>query len=274
MKRVNSIAGAIMLGLAMATTGLADLSDGLVAYYPFNGNANDEGSNGNDGLVLGATLTQDMFGNADSAYYFDGVDDYIRASANNLPTPARTVSLWFYTDAVGIAPYDPGYRPNLVGYGGGAGCGTSWLMGINHWGHASMGMTGHCWANTIEYYYGSEAPAGSWFHFVITTDPTGTRIYLDSELKASNSIYVNNTYVNGRHLAIGVAVNPTGYAPYKDYNVGYFKGTIDEVRIYDRALSLAEIQELYALEAVPVPSAVLLGLLGLSVTGVKLRKRA
>jgi hypothetical protein len=53
------------------------LNDGLVAYYPFNGNANDKSGNGNHGTVHGATLTEDRFGNADSAYNFDGVYDYI-----------------------------------------------------------------------------------------------------------------------------------------------------------------------------------------------------
>ena len=53
-----------------------------MAYYPFNGNANDEGSNGNDGSVLGATLTQDMFGNANGAYYFAGVKTHNSISTN------------------------------------------------------------------------------------------------------------------------------------------------------------------------------------------------
>ncbi|MBF0574179.1 MAG: hypothetical protein HQK69_10565 [Desulfamplus sp.] len=52
----------------------ADLSDGLVAYYPFNGNANDESGNGNNGTVDGATMTADRNGNANSAYSFDGVN--------------------------------------------------------------------------------------------------------------------------------------------------------------------------------------------------------
>jgi hypothetical protein len=51
------------------------VSNGLVAHYPFNGNANDESGNGNHGTVHGAKLTQDRFGNPNSAYYFDGIDD-------------------------------------------------------------------------------------------------------------------------------------------------------------------------------------------------------
>jgi len=49
----------------------------LIAFYPFNGNANDESGNGNHGTVYGASLVKDRFGNADSAYSFDGVNDYI-----------------------------------------------------------------------------------------------------------------------------------------------------------------------------------------------------
>ena len=47
-------------------------TDGLVAYYPFNGNANDESGNGNHGTVNGATLTTDRDGNENSSYSFDG----------------------------------------------------------------------------------------------------------------------------------------------------------------------------------------------------------
>ena len=53
----------------------ANLQQGLVAYYPFNGNANDESGNGNNGTVNGATLASDRFGNVGSAYSFDGVSD-------------------------------------------------------------------------------------------------------------------------------------------------------------------------------------------------------
>ncbi|MGK5093982.1 hypothetical protein WDW89_18465 [Deltaproteobacteria bacterium TL4] len=52
-------------------------TNGLVAYYPFNGNANDESGNWNNGTVNGATLTTDRHGNANKAYSFDGADDYI-----------------------------------------------------------------------------------------------------------------------------------------------------------------------------------------------------
>ena len=53
------------------------VSDGLIAYYPFSGNANDESGNGLNGTVHGASLTDDCLGNINSAYYFDGVNNNI-----------------------------------------------------------------------------------------------------------------------------------------------------------------------------------------------------
>jgi hypothetical protein len=54
-------------------------TNGLVGYWPFNGNANDISGNGNNGTVNGATLTTDRFGNTNSAYSFDG-NDWISAT--------------------------------------------------------------------------------------------------------------------------------------------------------------------------------------------------
>ncbi|MBF0368929.1 MAG: hypothetical protein HQL52_05655 [Magnetococcales bacterium] len=65
----------VVIGLffgLLAGTAHADLNDGLVAYYPFNGDATDESGNGYDGTVSGASLTTDRLGVADSAYSFDG----------------------------------------------------------------------------------------------------------------------------------------------------------------------------------------------------------
>ena len=81
---------------------LAFPDSGLVAYYPFNGNANDESGNNNHGTVYGATLTTDRNANTDKAYSFDG-NDYISVADD--PSirmdSAFTISLWFYAIANG-----------------------------------------------------------------------------------------------------------------------------------------------------------------------------
>ena len=72
-------------------------TSGLVAYYPFNGNANDESGNGNNGTNNGGTMTTDRNSVANSAYSFDGVNDYIIGLSNSFPTNQRTVSVWFFS---------------------------------------------------------------------------------------------------------------------------------------------------------------------------------
>ena len=73
----------VAIGIALTTqTLLAQVpsyvpSNGLVGYWPFNGNANDQSGNGNNGVVNGVSLTTDRFGNTNSAYSFDGNSNYI-----------------------------------------------------------------------------------------------------------------------------------------------------------------------------------------------------
>ena len=71
-------------------------TNGLVGWWPFNGNANDESGNGNHGTVNGATLAADRFGNAGKAYSFDGVDDNIYSVVSKLPTrnSERSIISW------------------------------------------------------------------------------------------------------------------------------------------------------------------------------------
>ena len=71
------ILAAFALGLSISAKVMAQVpnyvpTNGLIAWYPFNGNANDESGNGNNGTVNGATLTIDRNGNSDNAYSFNG----------------------------------------------------------------------------------------------------------------------------------------------------------------------------------------------------------
>jgi hypothetical protein len=76
-------------------SGSIDLDKGLVAYYPFNGNANDESGNGNDGTVYGAKLVKDRFDQSDSAYEFNGFSDRIETPFNyNGEATDFTLSYW------------------------------------------------------------------------------------------------------------------------------------------------------------------------------------
>lgn len=211
-------------------------TQGLIAYYPFNGNANDESGNEINGTVIGPTLSTDRHGNANSAYSFDGVDDYIEADASLLPTAERTISVWFYTNSVDN-------RPSVLGYGGGGGA-TSWFMVINANGQRSFHMSCHWLVNRIDYYY-SKPPIENWYHWVITINNNGTKVYVNGVEEVSNTTFIDNTIVNGTELGIGVISSTAGVVPYTDGNVKYFNGMIDDIRIYNRALSIEEIQILY-----------------------------
>ena len=216
-----------------------NLDSGLVAYYPFNGNANDESGNGNDGTVFGAILTWDRFGVPLSAYEFDGVDDYIKADATGLPTGERTVAFWFFAN-------DVNNHPALMGYGGGS-CGSSWFMGLNA-APAQYNdryyLTSHCNVNNLLHLYTTE-PIGTWIHWAVTTAADGSRMYINGIESEMNGTFVNNTFVSGKDLSFGVAPSPSGFAPYTDGNISYFNGLLDEVRIYNRALTAEEIDSLY-----------------------------
>ena len=71
-------------------------SDSLAGWWGFNGNANDDSGNSNDGNVDGAALTSDRFGNPNSAYNFDGVDDFIEVAHNSIFNSNEiSISTWY-----------------------------------------------------------------------------------------------------------------------------------------------------------------------------------
>ena len=87
-------------------------TNGLVGYWGFNGNANDQSGNSNNGTVNGATLTTDRFGNSNSAYNFDGVNDYIRCiNPGPSGSTSRSVCFWMKTIEIGSG------NGNIFNYG-------------------------------------------------------------------------------------------------------------------------------------------------------------
>jgi len=77
----------------------SSLDTGLIAWYPFTGNANDASPNGNNGTVVGAQLTSDRNGTANQAYLFNGTSDYINVGQNVKPNFPLTITAWIYPTA-------------------------------------------------------------------------------------------------------------------------------------------------------------------------------
>ena len=213
--------------------------EGLVAYFPFNGNANDESGNGNNGTVYGATLANDRFGIAASAYSFNGSDDYINVLNSSALNPADTITVaaWFVLRSFST-PYPPIVKKSDVsqmnGYAlechfnpadwDGSYVGPSVFFNIDIGGNGLNGTSGT-----------GPMTLNEWHFAVGVYDGSASEIYVDGNLLNSHP-YTGNISTSMNSLNIGRDLSNTSRL---------FDGLIDDVRIYDRALTEAEIQALY-----------------------------
>ncbi|SPD75631.1 hypothetical protein PITCH_A700001 [uncultured Desulfobacterium sp.] len=207
-----------------------DLNAGLVAYYPFNGNANDASGNGNDGTVYGAMLTQDRFNNPNSAYFFNGNElfgphHYITVPVNINPDvmPQITITAWVQANM-------PEFSACVVSnddYG--------WDRGIWNWYPNDGYGWGICNGSGILGYY--PFTAGQWVFIAAVYDEASGTI----KMFVNGNIYTGIGSGNhGQHITF---IGSSGH------DTAYFNGVIDDIRIYNRVLSDFEIQALYNLEA-------------------------
>lgn len=222
-----------------------DLNKGLKAYYPFNGNANDVSGNNNNPSFNNATLTTDYYGKPNSAYYFNGVDNYMRIpnSATINTTGPISICAWikpvgFYKGKChgnriimkGDADYLTGnyfltYDDNL--YTSGQNCFTSTVDTIHQTLYAPS--TGVLPQNDTPY-----IQMNVWSSLVYTYDGDRAKLYINCKLVLDYPVK-NLTFTNSYDLFFG-KMNNAQY-PY------WFNGVLDEVRIYDRPLDESEVQE-------------------------------
>jgi hypothetical protein len=205
-------------------TSTSDLSAHLVAYYPFSGNTNDEGPNAMNGVNHGAALTSDRQGNPNSAFHFDGKAyiDISGASALN-GMSSFTLSAWIDTEIVGPASVISKVTPN-----------RDFVLDL------------------------AVTPSGSWinaqfahfatYYHVWARQPEGmlnTWTFLTAVWTGSSwSLYINGAPAGESAVVDGAVPLWTGTS----FRIGsltdgdwYFRGAIDEVRIYDRALTADEV---------------------------------
>lgn len=220
------------------TFNIADVENGLVAHYQFEGNAYDVSGNGNDGTVFGATFTADRFGGALS---FDGVNDYVSVPDNDSLdlTDDLTLGLWLKR----VGGYNlPGYLIN-----------KTFLTSPSHGNFNLYTQIGYDDVVGFDIPYGDDQIVRSttffdqpeWHHVVLTKSGNEYSLYVDGLLEdfnTSNTIMV----ATDTPLVIGCWVRDIG-------NTAHFNGVIDEVRIYNRALSEVEVNELYSEGEPPTP---------------------
>ena len=219
----------ILLILLVANTTLLaqiNLDSLLIGYWPFNGNATDESGNGNDGTVYGATLTVDRFGNANSAYSFDGTNDYISANpVLPISNQDRSISIWFNTTS---ASGSNGWYVNTM---------TSWgSPSDNNLCSAAVykaELMFNAFGVSYSVYTGQIVNDSNWHNTVITYDGEILKVFLDTVEVASESRNlntVNSSFYIGRRVG---------------QDNQFMDGLIDDIRLYSRALSSEEIDSLY-----------------------------
>jgi hypothetical protein len=209
---------------------------GIVAYYPFEGNADDASGNGNNGRVFGATLTEDRFGKTDDAYRFDG-DDYIEIQGRQFNFEDElSVSLWvnpetYQVQYAGII--DKTHHEQFNGHP------ASWVL--QKADHSTNGYyfgygNGSSWSNLYGERYRLDLEADIWSHIAIVKQGANIKYFLNGELVLEEKTMFPNVFSNGDlPLWLG-GVKGTSR---------YFRGLIDDIVIFNHALSEAEIRQLY-----------------------------
>ena len=207
-------------------------TNGLVGYWPFNGNALDESGNGNNGTVNGATLTTDRFGSVGKAY--STTNGYISCSNNNIPTNnVFTINYWFkrYSD-FGIG--------EVISLGSSSNTYWGCVMGNNYF---TMNYGRGCGST-------GSSPASiplsdtSWHYvtFVSNGLNQNTKIYFDGVFFQSTTNANSNGVCSTTNLYFGVDIFSL---------IELFNGKLDDISIYNRSLSATEIQNLYNASAPP-----------------------
>ena len=221
---------AIILQLAPNT-----LNSGLVAYYPFNGNANDSSVNGNNGTVVGASLTSDRFGIINSAYLFK--NNYIIIPNNKAyEFNNYTISFWASTNSTSKQVpiiklnYDDAKNEQFAfAFNDLSANGFQFAAKFNN----TNCTPGLGWQKNE---YIKSLADGNFHHYVGSVDGDIINLYIDGLLvktiiapsKVSSSCF-------GGDIQIG--------RDWKSFN-DYFQGKIDDVRIYNRVLNIVEISYL------------------------------
>jgi hypothetical protein len=228
------------------TTAGTSLASGLVGYWSFNGpdvtdKVYDRSGNNNNGyFVGGATSSAKTIGKLGQALQFNGTSSYVQTYPNPVNVGNQmTISVWVkpntYPDDGQIHEV---YRQEELSetannYGGYL---LSWRGDLNQrwdWGIRQSDVgTKYPYSPTT-----TDIPTGIWTHLVLTADGTNVRGYINGVLKGTVSY--DGTISNGRNLIMGA------YAAIGSSKSRFFPGSIDEVRVYNRALSAAEVNQLY-----------------------------
>ena len=228
----------LLVTLSLSTTLFSQIpTDSLIGYWPFSSNADDKSGFGNHGTVSGAVLTSDRFGNPNNAYKFDGVNDYIDSDFNfSGAQTSFSVSYWF--------KLDPSYnytkakifhfQESLTTYEV-----TNDFLTSKKLNFFISGSVNN--PNGINFSNDTIAK-DKWYHVITTFDFNSKvkQIYINGVLDTSavSINIINRLPISKLRMGARIMNGPGG-------TLEYFKGIIDDFRIYKRVLKPNEVLNLY-----------------------------
>ncbi len=202
-------------------------TNGLIAWYPFNGNANDESGNGYNGIVNGATLTADRNGSTNKAYSFNGTNTYINSSNIATSISTKTICAWVKLNSL---TQSGGGIAGIQVSGGSIFDAIVYNETSNGWGFGSDYYSRSAWANQAEISTG-------WIFLVAVYESNNYKLYRDGQLILTTTSFSAINFPSGSRFNIGLRHTGPSNA--------YINGSIDDISIYSRALTQTEITALY-----------------------------
>lgn len=248
--KVGLLAG-VALGSALPTTGFSEpiVMSGLVAYYPCNGNANDTSGNNNHGSPTSVTYTTDRRGELNSACSFSG-SSYIQITGKRFNLSENTLVGWVKWNGSAI---DSSRSYGIVSNYSGSNKNTS---GLQQYGLKMASVNGSG-GNYASFFYDDGAAGATGFKGVTSASPLsdGKWHFLAAVFKGGTEADI---YVDGiKYVNLSSQVPPISISPSNDLYIGRdgsagdtkgglnWKGVIDDVRLYNRALTVDEITQLF-----------------------------
>ena len=231
---------AVLFGLRIAATAQTPPSyvptDGLVGWWPFNGNANDESGTGNNGTVNGATLTEDRFGNGNAAYGFDGESNVIEVPDDNSIdfVDSYTLSAWYNTADMNQINQGVLGKSNQSG-------GTGYSLIVN-------GYVGFDYFIAFGYNDGQDpAINGAAYTSATTNTLTGWHHLLGTYNGATAKMYFDGQFVDSVNVVFDLENSeyPLQFGNETNNLSRFFDGALDDIGIWNRALTQEEITDLY-----------------------------
>jgi hypothetical protein len=242
-----------------APTG-STLSNGLVGYYSFSGNVNDQGSLGHNGAIYNSTLTTDRFGNASKSYEFNGTSSYV--DLGNINNDVFAGAGKKFTFSVWIKPNSNMSNNIIIGKSADGGCSENerqfYFRILNNkvnftYSPGSLVTGGRYVSGGTDI-----TNVNKWYHVVMMYDGSvnsgdgldRVKIFVDNVEETVSFApgpggalgTLGDIQIGAAHLGIGNYLTTTG-VPCQTATT--FNGKIDDVRIYNRALTLSEISEIY-----------------------------